>query len=141
MPLFEKTSSRNNGVLAHNYDYSENARSIDEASGIMLQPVVDGQTSSSVPVMVSYSPGGARTSTSVPQLVNYSQKSNLVGSGGGGGGGGNSRGRCYCKTRQIKSKMIVLAVAVLVMGTAIGALIMYFTGSFQCLDKDGEWLI
>lgn len=139
MPLFEK-SPRNNGVLTHNYDYahSENGHSLDEAAGIMLQPV-DGQQqqqqqhSSSVPVVVSYGPG-ARTSTSVPQIVNYSQKSNLV-----GGGGGSSGGRCYCKNRQIKSKMIVLAVAVLVMGTAIGALIMYFTGSFQCFDKDGEW--
>lgn len=137
MPLFEK-SPRNNGILTHNYDYahSDNGHSLDEAAGIMLQPV-DGQHqqqhSSSVPVVVSYGPG-ARTSTSVPQIVNYSQKSNLV------GGSGSSGGRCYCKNRQIKSKMIVLAVAVLVMGTAIGALIMYFTGSFQCFDKNGEWL-
>lgn len=127
MPLFEKTP-RNNGVLMHNYDYShpENGRSIDETSGIMLQPVDGGQHDRTpMPVVVSYGPG-ARTSTSVPQIVNYSQKSSLVG------------GRCYCKARQMKSKLIILAVAVLVMGTAIGALIMYFTGSFQCLDKNGE---
>lgn len=126
MSLLEK-SSVNNGVLVNSYDYthSENGKNMDEASAIMLQPI-DGQNNSPVPVVVSYGPG-ARTSTSVPQIVNFSQKSNLI------------RGRCYCKIRQIKSKIIILVLAVLVMGTAIGALIMYFSSNFQCSNKTSKY--
>lgn len=138
MPFFDKSTSpsRNNGTLTHNYDDNGGGGGggtiMDErSSDIMLQPMVDQQQqhhTGPLPVIVSYGPGN-RTNTSVPQIVNYSHISNLV-----------SGGRCYCKTRRIRSKLIVLAVAVLVMGTAIGALIMYFSGSFQCFTKNGKKL-
>lgn len=113
---------RNNGTLMHNHhcDGCENGmrggggggNAVDDTSsgGMLLQPLDDGQTST-MPVVVSYRPG-APTRTSIPLRT------------------------CYCQTNRNKTLKLVLTAAILVLGTTIGALIMYFSGSFQeCGDS------
>lgn len=118
---------RNNGTLMHNHfaddQYSQcrdsscggqdnGMRVEDTATGMLLQPI-NGSPSATMPVVVSYRPG-APTRTSIPLRT------------------------CYCQSNRNKTLLIILTVAILVLGTTIGALIMYFTGDMQCSITRGK---
>lgn len=77
-------------------------------------------------IVVNYTGGTGGRSSAVPQIVKFSHNSV------------QDRKQCYCKVKDIRSRIIVLIVAVLVLGTAIGALTMYFSGNLQCGRKNGE---
>lgn len=80
-------------------------------------------------IVVNYTGGtgcGTTRISTVPQIVKFSHNSV------------QDRKQCYCKVKDIRSRIIVLIVAVLVLGTAIGALTMYFSGNLQCGRKFGE---
>lgn len=77
-------------------------------------------------IVVNYTGGTGGRSSAVPQIVKFSHNSV------------QDRKQCYCKVKDIRSRIIVLIVAVLVLGTAIGALTMYFSGNLQCGRKNGK---
>lgn len=99
----------------HNHcdsSHQENGMRVEDTStGMLLQPL-DGPP----PVVVSYRPG-APAHTSI------------------------QRRTCYCQSNRNKTLLLILTVAVLVLGTTIGALIMYFTGDFQCIGAKGEFFL
>lgn len=106
--------------------------------GILLQPMMhsDQQMSTNQQqqeqaIVVNYTGGGSTRSSAVvvPQIVKFSHNSV------------QDRKQCYCKVKDIRSRIIVLILAVLVLGTAIGALTMYFSGNLQCGKKYGEFKI
>lgn len=103
---------------------------------ILLQPMQQqeqqqsNQQQEQQAIVVNYTggTGGCSTtrSSAVPQIVKFSRNSV------------QDRKQCYCKVKDIRSRIIVLIVAVLVLGTAIGALTMYFSANLQCGRKFGK---
>lgn len=95
--------------------------SLSGGGSILLQPIQNQQA-----LVVSYGPGSGTCTSTLPQIVQLSHNNTV------------KQRRCYCRVKDIRSRLIILAAAVLVLGTAIGALTMYFTGNYQCTNRPGN---
>lgn len=91
--------------------------------GVLLQPLngppastmaTATTTTTGLPVVVSYRPGASTRTSTIPHRT------------------------CYCQSNRKKKLLLILTAAILVLGTTIGALIMYFTGNFQCGTSTSE---